>query len=192
MPTVTVEVASIIAPALGAHAIVNPSNPRLLLDTGAGTAIREVCGGDAYQQLVWEARDQMFGAPLESGDCLVTDSCGAAAFRWVLHVPAIDRDREDPETGGVTGPTRVCDCTFAFLDHAADLSLREGLGGKLVVASPLLGAGERGLVAADSARAMTAALRDFLRSGAAAQLLTIKLVVPSVPLASLVIEALEV
>jgi O-acetyl-ADP-ribose deacetylase (regulator of RNase III) len=175
-----------------AHAIVHPSTPQITFAGADGTAIRRQCGGDAFERSVHEALDAQLLSRLDTGDCLVTDAGTASGFRWVLHVPAVDPHLEDPETGGVSGPTRVCDCTFAFLDHAAELAKREGLAGDLVVASGLLAVEDRGVSALVSARAMAAALRDFLRSSQASSLHSIVLVSASEGDAAMVREAIAV
>ena len=64
-------VGTIVAPALGAHAIVNASNPELGLGSGVSGAIRETCGGSAW---VW----------LERG--LKAQVCGSALQRWTSNL----------------------------------------------------------------------------------------------------------
>jgi O-acetyl-ADP-ribose deacetylase (regulator of RNase III) len=159
---ITVKVGSIVDPAVGCHAIVNASNPSVALGSGVSGAIRGACGGAAYQAEVRAALEDEFGEPLGIGDCLATTAGTAQAFRWVLHVPAVDYRVRDPETGGVTGPTRVNACVVSALDEAADLASRHGLAGALRVALPLLGAGHGGLGAVASAELMVEAIRGWL------------------------------
>ena len=189
VPAVTAEVGALVS--RNAHAIVHPATPRVTFGGVHGRAIRDVCGGESFERLVQNALDGEFDTWLDTGDCLVTTAGAAKGFRWVLHVPATDGDSVDPETGGASGPTRICDCTFAFLDHAAELARSEGLAGKLVVASALLGVGAPGVDPALSARAMVAALRDFLRSSQASALRTIQLVASSDAEAAILRAALE-
>lgn len=160
-------VGSITAPELGAHAIVNASNPDVLLGSGVSAAIREACGGRAYQEALLEALDAEFGEPLGPDDCLVTDAGAATAFRWVLHVPAVDYRMPDPETGGPSGPTRIAHCTRAALAAADALARAHALAGRFVLALPLLGAGAGGVGEVGSAEAMLGAVRAALDAGSA-------------------------
>lgn len=148
----SVFVGSLVDPALGAHAIVNASNPHLGLGSGVSGAIREACGGAAFQAEVRRAWEEQLDEPLEAEDCVVTGAGRATAFRWVLHVAAVDYTRRDPETGGSSGPTRVKACTKAALEEAAHLARAHAL--PMVVAFPLLGAGHGGLGEVASAAAM--------------------------------------
>jgi O-acetyl-ADP-ribose deacetylase (regulator of RNase III) len=154
-------VGSIVDPAIGAHAIVNSSNPELGLGSGVSGAIREACGGAAFQIEVRRAWEEEFGEPLEADDCLVTSAGSATAFRWVLHVAAVAYRRRDPETGGSSGPSRVEACTRAALREAARLANEHDLIGSLVLAMPLLGAGHGGLGEIQSAAAMMKAISVF-------------------------------
>ncbi len=176
MASVGVEVGPIVSPHLGAQAIVHPADPSAAFVVPSGRAIRQAGGGEAFELAVREACVERFDGRLESGDCLVTSAGTATEYRWVLHVSVIDSLSPDPETGGLSGPTRICDCTYAFLEHAAVLAQQEGLAGELVVASPLLGAEAPGVSVVASARAMVAALRDFLRCSQASYLRTVLLV----------------
>ncbi len=151
---------SIIESAIGAHAVVNASNPSVVLGSGISGALREACGGFAFQREIREALAEEFGEKLKPEDCLVTGSGTCSAFRWVLHVPSVDYDRPDPETGGPTGPRRVTACARAALLHAVELARSEGLSGAFVLATPLLGAGAGGLGAVGSADAMMEGFRE--------------------------------
>jgi hypothetical protein len=93
---VSVHVGSLMDPALGAHAIVNASNPHVGLGSGVSGAIREACGGHSFQKEVRGAWEAEFDEPLQPGDYLVTSAGTATAFRWVLHVPAVDYKVRDP------------------------------------------------------------------------------------------------
>ena len=154
---------SIVDPAIGAHVIVNASNSAVGLGSGVSGAIRKACGGAAYQAEVRERLEEDFDAELDACDCLVTGPGTSSAFRWVLHVPAVDFRRPDPDTGGPTGAHRIRDCTLAFLDAAAALAHDNGLGGKLVVAAPLLGAGVGGLGPVVSLDVMCEAIATWLK-----------------------------
>ena len=147
-----------IVDAVGAHAIVNASNPSLGLGSGVSGAIREACGGAAFQAEVRRVHEEEYDEPLEADDCLVTGAGTAAAFRWVLHVAAVDYRSRDPETGGSSGPTRIRRCTRAALDEAVRLADENGLVGEMNVAFPLLGAGHGGLGEVASAAAMMEAI----------------------------------
>lgn len=160
----SVYIGSLVEAEVGAHAIVNASNPSVALGTGVSAAIREACGGSAYQKEIRERLEEEFDAELEADDCLVTSGGTSEAFRWVLHVPAVDYRKRDPETGGPTGPGRVRSCVRAFLEEAATLATENELAGKLVVATPLLGAGAGGLGVVASLDAMMGAVRDHLRA----------------------------
>lgn len=151
-------VGSLVDEALGAHAIVNASNPSLGLGSGFSGAIREACGGTAFQAEVRRAWEDEFDEPLEVGDCVVTSSGISTAFRWVLHVPAVDYKKRDRETGGSSGPSRVRGCTTAALNEAVLLAQQHELVGQMVVGVPLLGAGHGGLGAVASAAAMMEAI----------------------------------
>lgn len=109
---------SLVDPAIGAHAVVNASNPSVALGSGVSGALREACGGTAFQQELRERLEENFDAELEPDDCLVTSAGTSTAFRWVLHVPAVDYRRRDPETGGPSGPRRVRACVrSSMLPH---------------------------------------------------------------------------
>jgi O-acetyl-ADP-ribose deacetylase (regulator of RNase III) len=106
---------SLVDPAIGAHAVVNASNPSVALGSGVSGALREACGGTAFQQELRDRLEEDFDAELEPDDCLVTSAGTSTAFRWVLHVPAVDYRKRDPETGGPSGPRRVVDREFKSL-----------------------------------------------------------------------------
>ena len=130
-------------------------------------AIREACGGAAYQRHVRERLEEEFGEPLQPEDCLVTGPGTATAFRWVLHVASVDYRRADPETQGSTGPSRVKACFRAALSESVALARAEGLSGQFILATPLLGAGHGGLGSIVSLDMMMGALEDHLREGSA-------------------------
>ena len=155
---------SLVDAALGAHAVVNASNPAVALGSGVSAALREACGGAAFQQELRDRLEEEFDAELEPEDCLVTSAGTSTAFRWVLHVPAVDYRARDPETGGPTGPRRVRSCVRAFLDAAASLATGNDLAGQFVVATPLLGAGAGGLGPVASLDAMMAGVHEYLRA----------------------------
>lgn len=156
MIKVSTFVGSIVDPSLEAAAIVNASNPHVGLGSGVSGAIADACGGTKYQRQVRAVWEDEFDEPLEAGDCLVTGPGTATHFEWVLHVPAVDYKKRDPETGGSSGPTRVRRCTGAALQEAAQLIAGRRLG------VPLLGAGHGGLGVVASADAMLEAIRSFL------------------------------
>jgi O-acetyl-ADP-ribose deacetylase (regulator of RNase III) len=158
-----VYIGSLVDPAIGAHAVVNASNPSVALGSGVSGALREACGGAAFQQELRERLEEDFDAELEPSDCLVTSGGTSTAFRWVLHVPAVDYRKRDPETGGASGPRRVRSCVRAFLDAAASLAKENDLAGRLIVATPLLGAGAGGLGPVASLDAMMSAVHEHLR-----------------------------
>jgi O-acetyl-ADP-ribose deacetylase (regulator of RNase III) len=159
---------SIVQPDLGAHAVVNASNPEVGLGSGVSGAIAKACGGVTFQRQVREARDeQLDGDPLEPDDCLVTEAGTATHLRWVLHVASVDYRRRDPETGGHTGPTRVRRCVAAALAAAAELARQHDLIGSFALAMPLLGAGHGGLGAARAAGAIFDEIRGFVAGSAA-------------------------
>jgi len=133
-------VGSITDAGLGAHAIVNASNPDVVLGSGVSGAIRAACGGPPYQDEVSARFDEEFGEPLTADECLVTGPGASDAFRWVLHVPSVDYRTPDPETGRPSGPTRIRSCTAALLAEATRLAEEHGLTGQMVVGVPLLGA----------------------------------------------------
>lgn len=138
-------VGNIVDPVIGAHAIVNSSNPELGLGSGVSGAIRDACGGAEFQIEVRHAWEEEFDEPLQPDDCLVTSAGTATAFRWVLHVPSVDYRRRDPETGSSSGPSRVEACTRAALRESVRLANEHDLIGRFVLAIPLLGAGHGGL-----------------------------------------------
>lgn len=152
---------SIVDTALGAHAIVNSSNPELGLGSGVSGAIQDACGGLPFQRLVRDVWEDEFDAPLEPSDCLVTRAGKASAFSWVLHVPSVNYRRRDTETGGSTGPSRVRDCFTAALREASLLAAEHNLEGEFVLGTPLLGAGHGGLGAIRALEAMMGALREW-------------------------------
>lgn len=159
-----VNAGSLIDAAVGAHAVVNASNPSVTLGSGVSGALREACGGTAFQQELRERLEEDFDAELEPEDCLVTSGGTSTAFRWVLHVPAVDYRRRDPETGGPSGPTRVRSCVRAFLEAATSLAREHNLAGRFVLATPLLGAGAGGLGPVASLDAMMGGVREHLRT----------------------------
>lgn len=159
-----VHIGSLVDAAIGAHAVVNASNPAVALGSGVSGALREACGGEAFQRELHERLEEDFDAELEPDDCLVTTGGTCTAFRWVLHVPAVDYRKPDPETGRPTGPRRVRECVRAFLDAAGTLALENQLAGELVVATPLLGAGAGGLGPVASLDAMMSSVHEHLRA----------------------------
>ena len=156
-------VGSLTDPELGADALVNASNPEVALGSGVSAAIREACGGLAYQRAIRETLEDEFGEPLEADDCLVTDAGEAKAFRHVLHVPAVDCRRRGAD-GAITNADRVARCTRAAVAAADELaegaaSASEGAPSSeskasFVLAMPLLGAGVGGLGEVRSAEVM--------------------------------------
>ena len=166
MPVIRARHASIVAPELGTHAIVNAGNPALGLGSGVSGAIRDACGGEAFQKSVRERLAEEFDEPLGAGDCLVTDAGTCSAFRWVLHVASVDYRRRDPETGGPTGPSRVRTCFLSVLREATRLASEENLEGQFVLATPLLGAGHGGLGSTTALDAMMRGLAEHLAQAA--------------------------
>ena len=160
-------VGSLVDPAIDAHALLNASNPHVAMGSGVSGAIAEVCG-DGFQALVREVWKEEFDEPLEPEDCLVTSAGDAKAFRWVLHVPAVDYKKRDPETGGSSGPSRVAACTKSALVEAVELS--QQVESHFVLALPLLGAGHGGLGPVASAGAMMGAVRAFLETKPSARM----------------------
>jgi hypothetical protein len=114
---------------------------------------------------VREAWNAEFGEPLEPSDCLVTGAGTCTAFRWVLHVPAVDYRRADPETGQPSGPSRVLACMRAAMREATVLASEHGLEGRFVLGAVLLGAGHGGLGEVSSADAMLRAVREAHEAG---------------------------
>lgn len=153
-------VGSLVSPELGAHAIVNASNPELGLGSGVSGAIREACGGVEFQHEVRRAWADQIEEPLEAEDCVVSGAGTATAFRWVLHVAAVDYRKRDPQTGGSSGPARVRACTQAAIAEAVHLARTNDLIGQLILGVPLLGAGHGGLGHVASAGAMMEALAN--------------------------------
>ncbi len=160
---------SLVDPAIGAHGVVNASNPSVALGSGVSGALREACGGAAFQRELRERLEEDFDAQLEPDDCLVTSAGTSTAFRWVLHVPAVDYGKRDPETGGPSGPRRVRSCVRAFLDAAASLAMENDLRGQFILATPLLGAGAGGLGPVVSVDAMMRAVLEHLRASSPEQ-----------------------
>ena len=153
---------SITDSGVGAHAVVNASNPEVALGSGVSGAIRTACGGAAFQKEVRERLMEGFGGSLEPDDCLVTSAGCATSFRWVLHVAAVNYRKADPETGGVSGPLRIETCFRAALDAAESVASQEGLQGSFVLATPLLGAGHGGLGPVIVAEVMIGTVRRFI------------------------------
>ena len=162
-------ISSLVEERVGAHALVNASNPDIGLGSGVSGAVREACGGAEYQRHVRERLEEEFGEPLQPGDCLVTGPGTATAFRWVLHVASVDYRRADPETRGSTGPSRVKRCFRAALSEAMTLARVHALSGQFILATPLLGAGHGGLGSIVSLDLMMGALADHLREGPASE-----------------------
>ena len=159
MLEVTVFVGAFVDPAIGAHAVVHGGTPDLEL--GAASAkLRDACGGAAYQRYLRECLED---EPLRLDDCLVTTPGTATAFRWVLHVPALELRVKDPETGGTTGPTRVSTCFRTALSEATTLARANALTGRLVVATPLLGAGGPNFAPLRAANILMMSLASHLR-----------------------------
>lgn len=175
MPALTTHVTafhgSIVDPALGAHAIINASNPEIALGSGASGSVSEACGGHSFRDLVRKRWEEEFDEPLEASDCLVTTGGTATAFAWVLHVPAVDYRHRDPQTGGASGPARIAACTRSALAAAERLAASH-CPDRLVLGTPLLGAGHGGLGPVSSADAMLGAVHSHLhqtnRTGLAA------------------------
>jgi len=162
MPLIRTNSGSITDSAVGAHAVVNASNPEVVLGSGVSGAIRTACGGAAFQKEVRERLIEEFGGSLEPDDCLVTSAGCATSFRWVLHVAAVNYRKADPETGGVSGPLRIETCFRAALDAAESVASQEGLQGSFVLATPLLGAGHVGLGPVITAEVMIGTVRRFM------------------------------
>lgn len=162
-------VGSIVDPRLGAHAILNASNPALGLGSGVSGAIRDACGPD-FQAEVRRRWAEELEEPLEAEDCLVTGAGTATAFRWVLHVAAVDYMKREPETGGVSGPSRVRSCMRAALDEASELARANELEGALILGAPLLGASHGGLGEVVSLAAMMEAIAERLEGSAIARI----------------------
>ncbi|MCY1083267.1 macro domain-containing protein [Archangium lansingense] len=153
---------SLVDSRVGAHAIINAANPDVGLGSGVSGALREACGGAAFQREVRERLEEEYGEPLQPGDCLVTGPGASIAFRWVLHVPSVDYRRTDAETGGSTGPSRVRACFRSALEESVALAREHGLSGQFVLATPLLGAGHGGLGSIVALDVLMGTLRDYL------------------------------
>jgi O-acetyl-ADP-ribose deacetylase (regulator of RNase III) len=164
-----VHTGSLVEAGVGAHAVVNASNPSVALGSGVSGALREACGGAAFQRELRERLEEEFDAELEPDECLVTSAGTSTAFRWVLHVPAVDYRKRDPETGGPSGPRRVRFCVRAALGAAASLATENDLAGHFILATPLLGAGAGGLGPVVSLDAMMGGVHEYLRASSPEQ-----------------------
>ena len=90
---------SLVDPAIGAHAVVNASNPSVALGSGVSGALREACGGTAFQQ---ELRDFVMAIGRRRVECVTTRRDAflgqvrvGAAFQEELY------DFEVPASGGI-------------------------------------------------------------------------------------------
>jgi O-acetyl-ADP-ribose deacetylase (regulator of RNase III) len=154
---------------LGAHEVLNASNPAAALGSGISRAIREACGGVAFQRKTGERLEEDFGAELEKGDSVVTSSDSCRAFRWVLHVPAVDyygkRDPRRADRGDRAASRRAC----ARRSPSRRARAGHGLAGQFVIATRLLGAGAGGLGTIISLDAMMRGVHEHLRATSPAE-----------------------
>ncbi len=137
--------------------LVNASNTNAMLGSGVSGAIRRACGGDAYQQHLFDQLQRVKQGPMFPGDVLVTDAGTHPRARWVAHVAVMDyregfRGQSAPDLGRIRlGCERLWDALEALGQpglSVAMVALGAGTGG--------LGLRESTQVAAETLKAHAA------------------------------------
>ena len=132
--------------------IVNSSNTSIALGSGVSSAIREACGGTAFQQECREALEEFESGELPQGDVAVTTG-GSSQYRWILHAATMDFKKSNRTTYAV-----VRSCMLNSLETAERLIEEETLE-DFTVGVPLFGADTGGLSVEDSCNAICEAMK---------------------------------
>jgi len=120
--------------------IVNASNTELILGSGVSDAFREQCGGDYYQEELYDIKKRI--GDIKQGDIVVSDSGKATNFKYALHVAVMNY----ATTAKSTHPTymQIHDSLNSILNIVKEKIKNEDITHPSLVI-PLFGCGVGGL-----------------------------------------------
>ncbi len=133
--------------------LVNASNTNAMLGSGVSGAIRRACGGEAYQQHLFDELKRQKNGPMFPGDVMLTDAGRHPKAKWVAHVAVMDyRDGFRGESAPDLGRIRLgCERLWDALETLPEPQLS--------VAMVALGTGTGGLGLRDSVKVSAETLK---------------------------------
>jgi O-acetyl-ADP-ribose deacetylase (regulator of RNase III) len=137
--------------------VVNTSNTSIGLGSGVSSAIRQACGGVAFQQECREALEEFEGGVLPQGEVAVTTG-GTSQYRWVFHAATMDFKKSKKATFNV-----VRSCMLNSLKAAERVIEDEGLD-DFTIGVPLFGSDTGGLSFEDSCNAICEAMKAHFKN----------------------------
>ena len=137
--------------------IVNSSNTSIGLGSGVSSAIRQACGGVAFQQECREALEDYDDGTLPQGQVAVTTG-GTSQYRWIFHAATMDFKKSNKTTHKA-----VRSCMLNSLKTAERIIEEEGLD-DFTLGVPLFGADTGGLSSEDSCNAICEAMKAHFKN----------------------------
>jgi len=148
--------------------LVNASNTNAMLGSGVSGAIRRACGGDAYQQHLFDELKRQKSGPMFPGDVMLTDAGSHPKAKWVAHVAVMDyREGFRGESAPDLGRIRLgCERLWDALDTLPERQLS--------VAMVALGTGTGGLGLRDSVKVSAETLKAHCAIFAASKIARVR------------------
>jgi len=138
--------------------IVNSSNTSIALGSGVSSAIRQACGGVAFQQECRDALEEQFDDGILPQSQVVVTTGGTSLYRWIFHAATMDFKKSNKTTYSA-----VRSCMLNSLNTAEKVIEEEELGG-FTIGVPLFGADTGGLSSEDSCNAICEAMKAHFKS----------------------------
>lgn len=120
-------------------------------------AIRQACGGVAFQQECREALEEHDDSTLPQGQVAVTTG-GTSQYRWIFHAATMDFKKSNKTTYSA-----VRSCMLNSLRTAERVIEEEGLD-DITIGVPLFGSDTGGLSAEDSCNAICEAMKTHFKN----------------------------
>lgn len=136
--------------------IVNSSNTSIGLGSGVSSAIRQACGGVAFQEECRKVLEEYDDGTLPQGEVAVTAG-GTSQYRWIFHAATMDFKKSNRTTYAV-----VRNCMLNSLKTAEQLIEEERLD-DFAIGVPLFGSDTGGLSVEDSCTAICEALKAHFK-----------------------------
>ena len=136
--------------------IINAANSQVALGSGVSGAIREACGGNAFQRECHEILEELYDDYLPRGEVMATGG-GSSQFRWILHAATIDFSQ-----GQYTSQDVVRKSMISILKSAEEIIEENDLDG-LSIGVPLLGSDVGGLSIQESCDALCEGMKIYFR-----------------------------
>ena len=115
--------------------IVNAANTRLILGSGVSHAFRQHCGGEKFQNYLYEL---IANKTVVRGDVIISDSGDAKNFRYSLHVAVMNYS--DKKQDMYPTYKHIEKALYNIMQIVEDMSLKDNISNPKIVI-PLLGCG---------------------------------------------------